>query len=809
MESVVEEAFEVQVLQPFHGWVVERFCDRSGNTYGALTAAAARVRGRDDKLNGVAESAGLEIGVRPSPEWKWSHPWLADSEYTQCDDEGWTYGSSIARINSRLAEGTSKCKREYYHFLRRRRWIRTRVRTPLLADESAVSSPASLHGISEARSSAAYGQAASEPLEFDPTSSTKRYYLVHRDPLKSYFRLSSSQVWTRIEFSNDDVMREGWLGQRGLLSHSWKLRYFLLLADSSSLVILRDRASMVQVSEVLIDKHTSLMTERSVNRHQYQFLVINGDHTLRLNAVDGTSRARWMSAISELIVRSRASFNAGDESENGLPSTRSRSYRRLRSSTEDDVSTHSASMFSDLTSSESRTASSQHSAWRPYRLLSSTMQSKRTICRQNRSEYLIRFTSEMGEKIDAAANCLEQNVAILEENFQTAEEFLSSAVASVPKSDLEKLRTSITEALQAFEDKVSDALAQEDTNVLTCNMLCKDLYLLTKGMHDKIQSFVAPPTHETIKKIIVESPTRRRIPMDWFTEPADYPNRDRLPLSMSDDSTVSSNTTPSKYLESSYASASSLEIKKPNSRSFTIPEAHATSDVIKVKAFKEIPEILTRGHFELPSGINGFVVKVHDKDLGSLIGFTLCSKEYIDELEAHFGNSIKVADELKDSLPSSASSVSLPVSSSIDDSAGGVDGPASAPTLAASASSPAIVTLSETKKALFLKKLESNDVQHTDMKFSFESATSSHEIRCITFFAAQFHSLRALTLPGNLEFLNSIVESNRWDTSGGKSGAFFAQVLRVTLARLPICQHQGLITVVLDDFARLTTSATC
>lgn len=780
MESVVEEAFEVQVLQPFHGWVVERFCDRSGNTYGALTAAAARVRGRDDKLNGVVESPNLEIGVLPSTEWKWSHPWLADSEYTQCDDDGWSYGSSIARINSRLAEGTSKCKREYYHFLRRRRWIRTRVRTPLIANGSASASPSDLHNIQEPTRDSGYEDEANEPLEFDSSKSGKRFYLVHRDPLKSYFRLSSSQVWTRIEFSNDDVVREGWLGQRGLLSHSWKLRYFLLLADSSSLVILRDRSSMIQASEVLIDRHTSLLTEKSANPHQFQFLVINGDHTLRLNAVDGTSRARWMTAMSELIVRSRASFNAVDESDNGSFSTRSRSYRRLRSSTEDDVSTHSASMFSDVASSDTRQASSQpHSTWRPYRLLSSTMQSKRTVGRFNCKEYLERFEEEVQVKIIAAKNCLMENVVILEENCKIAEEILSSAVACVPKNDLAKLRDRIAEKLQAFQEQATAALARDDANVLTCNMLSKDLYLLTKRMNDKILAFVAPPTQETIKKIIVESPTRRRIPMDWFTEPADYPGRDKLPLSISEDSTVSSNSTPVKHLESSYTSGSSLELRKPGSRSSTIPEAHATSEVVLLKSYKELPESLSKGHFELPSGVNGFVVKVHDKDLGSLIGFTLCSKEYIDELEAHFENTVNVADELKLSLPPATSSSSLPVSRSdpdVSNAATASSGPTSSSTLPSSASSPAMLPISNKKKELYLKKLESNDVQHTDMKFSFESATSSHEIRCITFFAAQFHALRALTFPGNLEFLNSIVESNRWDTTGGKSGAFFAQV---------------------------------
>lgn len=135
MQSEEEEVFEVQTLQPFHGWAFERFCDRSGNTFAKLSAAAHHVAARDDKLSAVTSSSddnseGFEVGVLPSDEWMWSHQWIPDVEYTQCDEEGWCYGSTIARINRRLAEGTTKAKREYYHFVRRRRWIRTRVKKP-------------------------------------------------------------------------------------------------------------------------------------------------------------------------------------------------------------------------------------------------------------------------------------------------------------------------------------------------------------------------------------------------------------------------------------------------------------------------------------------------------------------------------------------------------------------------------------------------------------------------------------------------------------------------------------------------------
>ncbi|KAF4319733.1 hypothetical protein BBO99_00003495 [Phytophthora kernoviae] len=172
MESAVEEAFEVQVLQPFHGWTLERFCDRSGNTFRKLTRAALQVLDRDDRLNGVPETVQLEVGVLRSPDWMWSHAWMPDGEYTQYED----------------------------------------------------------------------------------------------------------------------IQKEGWLGVKGSLSRSWKLRYFLLRWDSSSLVCLRDRASMVQVCEELIDKHTTLMVEQSSKPRQFRFSVCNGERTLILNAVDGTSR---------------------------------------------------------------------------------------------------------------------------------------------------------------------------------------------------------------------------------------------------------------------------------------------------------------------------------------------------------------------------------------------------------------------------------------------------------------------------------------------------------------------------------------
>jgi len=675
MESVVEEAFEVQALQPFHGWTLERFCDRSGNTYHALTHAALRVTGRDDRLNGIPESPELEVGVLRSPDWMWSHAWIPDGEYTQCDEEGWTYGSSIERINCRLAEGTSKVKRGYYHFLRRRRWIRTRVRTPL-----AATAAASEEGRRVSTESPSYSEERQSRAS-DSQGGAKRYYRVYRDALKAYFQVGSTKRpanFVRVDFTDDDIQKEGWLGVRGTLSRSWKLRYFLLRWDSSSLVCLRDRASMVQVSEELIDRHTTLLVEEASKPRQFQFSVCNGERTLRLNAVDGTSRASWISALSEMIVRSRASFFAADESES---STRSRSFRRMRSSTEEDGSIVSASMANEM-GRESSGSKQKHNraAWRPYKFIASTMQSKRKTDESCRQDYVTQFTESLKAKIEMAAAFVSENIDILEENLYTAQEFLPSTVPSVPKKEIQRLRSEGDTSIQAFRVGAMVTLESSHTSVLGCNMLLKELFLLVCRLRENVISLAPSQEHATIKKIVSESPTKRRIPLDWFTEGAPS-EKDQQQPSLSEESALSSSTSNSTVgkLELSYTSGSSLEMKRHNSlvisrhdkRSMSVPETNRSpvsynshglhaSDAIKVKPYTEVPAPLREGHFDLPDGINGYVVKVHDKDIGSLIGYTLCSPAYIDQLEAHFEKKVNIADELHASKSMGISEVSAP-----------------------------------------------------------------------------------------------------------------------------------------------------
>ncbi|EEY57757.1 phosphatidylinositol-4-phosphate-5-kinase (PI-PIPK-B) [Phytophthora infestans T30-4] len=793
MDSVVEEAFEVQVLQPFHGWTLERFCDRSGNTYHALTRAALRVSGRNDRLNGVQEAPELEVGVLPSSDWMWSHDWMPDSDYTQCDEEGWTYGSSIGRINCRLAEGTSKVKRGYHHFLRRRRWIHTRVRTPLSAAQAETE---------QSRLSTAPSPTYDRESRLSRTQGPNRYYRVYRDSLKAYFQLGStkrSSNFVRVDFTDDDIQKEGWLGVRGTLSRSWKLRYFLLRWDSSSLVCLRDRASMIQASEELIDRHTTLLVEEASKPRQFQFSVCNGERTLRLNAVDGTSRAFWISALSEMIVRSRASFFAADESESGS-STRSRSFRRMRSSTDEDGSLVSASMVNEM-NGESNGAKQKHSraAWRPYKFIASTMQSKRKTDESCRRDYVKQFADILDSKVELAVSFILENIAILEENLCTAQEFLPS-VPCVPLKEIQRLRVEVNSSIATFRVGAKATLESERTSVLGCNMLLKTLFLLVCRLRERVISLAPSQEHATIKKIVAESPTKRRIPLDWFTECVPL-MKDRGQPSLSEDSSISTSTSNSTVgkLELSYTSGSSLEIKRPSSlivarhdkRSSSVPESNRSigtpvshsgysghslhaSDAIRIKPYTEMPAGLREGHFNLPNGVNGYVVKVHDKDIGSLIGYTLCSQAYIDQLEAHFEQKVNIADELHASENMGISEVSAPSPPKSEDAPeipAATDEASSSSTATIATNS---VSVADKKQVIYLSKLRSTDLQHTSMKFSYAVGSTTHEVQCVAYFAAQFHALRALTAPGNVEFLNSIIESKRWDTSGGKSGAFFS-----------------------------------
>jgi len=144
---------------------------------------------------------------------------------------------------------------------------------------------------------------------------------------------------------------------------------------------------------------------------------------------------------------------------------------------------------------------------------------------------------------------------------------------------------------------------------------------------------------------------------------------------------------------------------------------------------------------ELPCGINNLVVSVHERDVGSLIAYTLLSETYVAELQCQVNGSFDLKNELdyrtEESVPDNCK------------------------------------VKQNLEQRLLILSSDSNQ-RHIYHEFPLESG--GDEVRCVTYFAAQFHTLRSLCKPGNLAFLESICKSARWETTGGKSGALFSMV---------------------------------
>ncbi|DAZ96982.1 TPA: hypothetical protein N0F65_012114 [Lagenidium giganteum] len=78
-------------------------------------------RARFTNRNGDVELSFEQITL--PPHWMWTTPWKIDKDYTDCDDEGWSYATDFPRFKSHLARGKSNMKR-LGASVRRRRWIR-------------------------------------------------------------------------------------------------------------------------------------------------------------------------------------------------------------------------------------------------------------------------------------------------------------------------------------------------------------------------------------------------------------------------------------------------------------------------------------------------------------------------------------------------------------------------------------------------------------------------------------------------------------------------------------------------------------
>ncbi|KAJ8544489.1 hypothetical protein ON010_g11777 [Phytophthora cinnamomi] len=94
------------------------------------------------------------------PHWSWTTPWRIDKNYTDCDDEGWSYATDFPRFKFHLARGKSSMKR-LGASVRRRRWIRMMAYVPPEATDTPSPPPAGGNNNRRNRNRASQGSSSS------------------------------------------------------------------------------------------------------------------------------------------------------------------------------------------------------------------------------------------------------------------------------------------------------------------------------------------------------------------------------------------------------------------------------------------------------------------------------------------------------------------------------------------------------------------------------------------------------------------------------------------------------------------------
>jgi hypothetical protein len=103
-----EEVWENQRFIPFKGFSVS-------NLLPGERAAYSTVDGQTPLSDDNTRFPTCDL----PPGWAWSTKWQTDTTYTEVDDEGFVYGVDFSRLDGP--------KRRPIHFVRRRRWLRTRT----------------------------------------------------------------------------------------------------------------------------------------------------------------------------------------------------------------------------------------------------------------------------------------------------------------------------------------------------------------------------------------------------------------------------------------------------------------------------------------------------------------------------------------------------------------------------------------------------------------------------------------------------------------------------------------------------------
>ncbi|OQS07278.1 phosphatidylinositol-4-phosphate-5-kinase (PI-PIPK-B) [Thraustotheca clavata] len=593
METVVEEVFEVQTIHPYKfpiEWRTDtrRWLDRTGNIPISLFCTFPTT------FNPAADN---EMGDEQKHYWRWNHPWVVDPTYTTCDVDGWTYGTSISAINKHLAKGTSRSKRHPQDFVRRRRWIRMRIKL------TTCQLPKSQHTYDE---------------------DTRYYRSLRVDSMLSHMlhcRSTPINHMQNMTFDKKNIVMEGWLGKCGSYSHTWKLRYFILRDDFNTLVYLKDLNSLLQLGQVYINGHTSVFAIKhppnSKLRNQFAFEILNGKTRLRLNAPSAPTRSDWMAAISSMIINRRSSFMMGDGDEIPLA----------------DGSFHK----------------NKPKAWQPYSLIVSS-----TIREMPHNTYVETCYVPLVRRLEKVFSVAKAYVIeLLTELVDTSNKALEDSriqklVAEgilIPEDNApgaEKLRSQAITAFDRFESDIKNL--QSTHSLLEINRVKEELYQECSKIIESMFSFQSTTSTRVVNAKRAQAAANRRntIPAQW-TNPPQITTRPEQDDEMSLIATrLSSSTLSSSTRSSSDAKPMVVSQKREDQESFISQTSHKHH---KKDIRQRLREIFDDRVMHLEKGVKDTIVWVHENDFGSLIAYTLLSSMYVQQLEASC-QAINVAEEL-------------------------------------------------------------------------------------------------------------------------------------------------------------------
>ncbi|ETW07534.1 hypothetical protein H310_02031 [Aphanomyces invadans] len=568
----------------------------------------------------------------------------------------------------------------------------------------------------------------------DETDDDVRFYRVLRldSALSQIMHVRSTPLHQmyNLKFHSDEIAMEGWLGKYGSFTHNWKLRYFLLRRDTNTLVYLQDTSSLLQLGQVPITTHTAVEIVPSPcagsnsNRHQFAFELVNGARRWRLNAPTDAIKMHWVNAIHDIMFQRQPPY-----------SLECASMCRTR------PDYHSACVLPHLAA------------------LESTFEDASAMV-------LTVFDDLLNQPADVT------NLATT----ATVQSLLNQTSPVAPSAELVAFREQVAASLSQLHKDIVAPLKANPTKLtlLGVNRAKEDLYIGCTALVDSIKSFQRPSSNSVVKRRSGEATRRLSIPEAWLLDTP--PSAGSITVPAPPENLVDIKPPPPLPITKSSSVAKPNPGDMPSTTRKSNAASHPAKDVpVRQPCGRANAKALLRRVFHraehLDRGVGGLVVWADEHDIGSLIAYSLVSPMYVDLLQQTCG-AISVLHEHEGKMTLRTPQIYREIKNPschhfkchvvLDK------------TSATIAHTNTLSTSSDQTEANASTQDRAPDGLPTISGGDGGDGGSSGATTVTVYFATQFHCLRQVIEPGNLGFLNAIAKSAPWETSGGKSGAFFS-----------------------------------